>query len=439
MTPSEATAAPAPAPAGTQPTGRAPAGEPLAYPVAATGRRFDRRGAWPVVLCWLAIALDGFDLVVLGAVIPVLESTRALGFTNASLTWTATAGLVGVGIGAIAIGPVTDRYGRRRALIACVSGFSVATLLIAWAPSIATFTALRFLAGIGLGACLPTALAFMSEYAPPGRRGSAMTRMMTGYHVGAVTTALLALIVVPHWGWRAMFALGGGLGLLVVPLLVAKLPESVAFVDRDRRPAPVPVATIVTGHYRRASLALWVASFCGLLLVYGLNTWLPKIMGAAGYSIDASIGLLLTLNLGAVAGLTVAGRLADTRGNKRMTLGYFAGAAVFLALLSIKMPFPPLVYASVFVAGAFVFSAQVLVNAFVGHLYPPRLRGTALGMCAGVGRAGAISGPYLGGALVTAGLAYPWGFYAFAGTAVLAIGAISVVPERLPDHDHASN
>lgn len=388
-------------------------------------------GNWPVVLCWIAIALDGFDLVVLGAVIPVLEKTRALGFTNASLTWAATIGLVGVGIGAIAIGPLTDRFGRRISLISCITTFSLFTLLVAWAPSVEVFTLLRFLAGLGLGACLPTALAFMSEYAVIGRRGTAMTRMMTGYHVGAVVTALLAIVIVPRWGWQAMFIIGGLLGFATLPFMIARLPESHVFLNRSKDAAKAPISAIVTGRYLRASIGLWIASFCGLLLVYGLNTWLPKIMGAAGYSIDASVGLLLTLNLGAVAGLIFAGMLADRHGNKPMVVGCFTMAAVFLAVLSIRMQFAPVVYLAVFVAGIFVFGAQNLVYTFVGHLYPPEVRGTALGLCAGVGRAGAISGPYLGGALVTAGIAYPWGFYAFAAAAVIAVLALTVVPAHL--------
>ena len=121
---------------------------------------------WPVLLCWLAVALDGFDLVVLGAVIPTLSKTGDLGFTDASLTTASTVGLVGVGIGAVAIGPLTDRYGRRRSLISCIAIFSVFTLAVAFAQDVTQFTALRFLAGLGLGACLPTALAYMSEHAP---------------------------------------------------------------------------------------------------------------------------------------------------------------------------------------------------------------------------------------------------------------------------------
>ncbi|NMN95760.1 MFS transporter [Antrihabitans stalactiti] len=384
---------------------------------------------WPTLLCWIAVALDGFDLVVLGAVIPTISKSGALGFTNSSLTVASTVGLIGVGIGAVTIGPLADRFGRRKSLISSIAVFSVLTIAVAFAPNVSTFIALRFLAGLGLGACLPTALAFMTEFARPGRGGSAVTRMMTGYHVGAVLTALLALWLVDAYGWESMFIVGGVAGLLTLPIMWAKLPESETYLRADtRKSTPVDV---VRGKYLRISIGLWLASFMGLLLVYGLNTWLPKIMGEAGYSIRAGTGLLLVLNVGAVIGLLIAGAISDSRGNKPTVLAWFGLAAVFLALLSIKMNSSLVVYAAVLLTGIFVFSAQVLVYAFVGQLYPAQIRGTALGMAAGVGRVGAIVGPSIGGAMVTAGIAYPWGFYGFAIAALLAVVALATVPARV--------
>ena len=394
-------------------------------------------GFWPVLLCWVAVALDGYDLVVLGVVIPTLLESGALGFTGPSITTASTLGLVGMGIGAVLIGPLTDRYGRRTSLMTSVALFSLLTVATGLAQSTGQFTTFRFLAGLGLGGCLPTALAFMSEHAPAGRGGSAITRMMTGYHVGAVLSAVLALWLVEDYGWRSMFVVGGVVGLLTLPFMWVKLPESAAYLravkERDGSGAGTLArsAQVVKGRYLRISIGICVASFMGLLLVYGLNTWLPTIMREAGYSIQQGITLILVLNVGAVLGLLVAGHISDTRGNKRAVLTWFGLAAVFLALLSIKMESQILVYAAVLLAGIFVFSAQVLVYAFVGHLYPPEIRGTALGVAAGVGRVGAIVGPSLGGLLVTAGVAYPWGFYAFTLAAVLAALVLATVPANV--------
>jgi MFS family permease len=163
------------------------------------------------------------------------------------------------------------------------------------------------------------------------------------------------------------------------------------------------------------------------LLVYGLNTWLPTIMTAADYPLGQSLALLLTLNVGAVTGLITAGAVADRSGTKPITLAWFGLAAAFLALLSVKMPLVG-VYGVVLAAGIFVFSAQVLVYAFVSQLYPPSVRATAIGYASGVGRVGAIAGPIVVGFLVTANREYPWGFYLFAAVAVLGALAVSVVP-----------
>ncbi len=285
---------------------------------AQTGSASRAAGLWPVLLCWVAVALDGYDLVVLGVVIPTLLESGALGFTGPTITTASTLGLVGMGIGAVMIGPLTDRFGRRQTLIISVAIFSLLTIATGLAQNVGQFTTFRFLAGLGLGGCLPTALAFMSEHAPTGRGSSAITRMMTGYHVGAVLSAILALWLVEDYGWRSMFVVGGALGLLTLPFMWAKLPESEAYLRaverRDRSGAGTLArsAEVVKDRYLRISIGLCVASFMGLLLVYGLNTWLPTIMRDAGYSIQQGTSLILVLNVGAVIGLLVAGHIADT-------------------------------------------------------------------------------------------------------------------------------
>ncbi|GAB2832351.1 aromatic acid/H+ symport family MFS transporter [Actinocorallia aurea] len=377
------------------------------------------------LLCWAAVLLDGFDLVVLGTVLPVLLGDEVWGLTPATATTITTTSLIGMMIGAIAVGPITDRIGRRKALIGSIVIFSILTLLCAFAQSAVMFGALRFLAGLGLGGCLPIALTLVNEYSTGERRSRATTLIMTGYHVGAVLTALLGLAILPHW--QAMFVVGALPALVLVPLMVKHLPESEAFERSSGASGLASVRALFRGGLALSTLAFWVASFMGLLLVYGLNTWLPTIMREAGYPLGASLGLLLTLNLGAIAGLLVAGFVADRVGVRPAVLAWFGGATVFLALLSIKLPGVAL-YGAVFLTGCFVFSAQVLVYAYVASVYPDQGRATAMGTAAGVGRLGAITGPILGGAMVTAGTAYPWGFYAFA--VVGALGAVAVLAVR---------
>jgi MFS family permease len=392
---------------------------------AATGRRT----FWTVLLCWITVMLEGYDLVVLGAIIPTLLKTQHLGMTAVDATTVATLSLVGVAIGAVSVGPLADRIGRRRLLIASVVVFSVFTVLVPLAGSVTMFAALRLIAGLGLGACMPVSLTMMAESMPADRRARASTLTMTGYHTGAVVTSLLALQFSDDW--QVLFYALGAVGLVVAVIQWFHLPESEAFVKAKEAGASerAPFTELLKPTYLRACLGVWIASFMGLLLVYGLNTWLPKLMNDAGYPVPTAVTQLLILNLGGVAGLLVGGWVADQKGIKGTTLGWFGAAAVMLACLSVKMENDLLLDVVVFFTGVFVFSAQVLVYAYVTNFFPAAIRGTALGSASGIGRLGSIVGPSITGALVTAGIGHPWGFYSFALVAVLAVVAVLTLPK----------
>jgi AAHS family benzoate transporter-like MFS transporter len=411
----------------------------------------ERATGWVAGLCWTAVLLDGFDLVVVGTVVPALRTPGEWALGDGAATFVVTIGLVGMTIGALTIGALTDVVGRRKALVGAVTSFSVFTLLCALAPNAAVFGLLRFLAGIGLGGCLPTAIALVNEFSRRAA-GRATTTMMTGYHVGAVLTAALAIVVVEPLGWRWMFVIGAVPALVVVPLMLRHLPESPAYlVSHGRRAEAEQIAarygldleatpsaatgaaatlrSLFTGGRLRTTLALGVTSFMGLLLVYGLNSWLPTIMREADYELGAALAFLLVLNLGAIAGLLVAGRVAERIGSRSAGIAWFAAGAVFLALLSVRLPLAG-IYLMTFLTGCFVFSAQVLVYAFTSSNHPPQVRATALGWTAGVGRVGAITGPVVGGALLAAGIAFPWGFYVFAIVGALGALALAVTQVR---------
>lgn len=428
------------------------------------------------LVCLLTVALEGFDLVAFGAVIPTLTETHHLGMNGADLTLVATLSLVGVGIGAGAGGPLIDRFGRRVGLTLSVAIFSVFTILVPFAPTVPLLAATRLVAGLGLGSCMPTAITIMTESSRADRKATATTSTMTGYHVGAVAMSLFALLVIPHW--HLVFILGGVAGLVLLPFVWTCIPETSPLARHGEAGAMHPTATASFGapgsreasgsssasapgsasttsamssesaspsvtaaaatprpqmlallrSHRRTLLCSWLASFMGLLLVYGLNTWLPQIMRSAGYSLTKALSLLLIMNAGAIAGLALGGVVADRRGIRASTIAWFAASAAFLALLSVRMDDAVVLHAVVFVTGLFVFSAQGLVYALVAHLVEPEVRGTALGLASGVGRLGAIVGPAVTGMLATRGLAYPWGFYVFAGVAVLATLAVALMP-----------
>ncbi len=432
-----------------------------------------RGRAWVAPLCWFAVLLDGFDAVVLGAIMPKLTSDPTMDVDNGAATVVATMGLVGMMVGALGMGWLTDRFGRRKLLIGAVIAFSALTFVTGFAQDATTIGVLRFLAGVGLGGCLPTGISMVTEFAGARKGSNATTLMMTGYHVGAVITALLALWAAAYTvsGWREMFFIGGLPALVLVPLMIRYLPESPDFllsrgrlaeartvaghygVEIDEEPESAFVgastgsagtgkagtgstaadaektgtALLLSATYRRNTVFMWIASFMGLLLVYGLNTWLPQIMRAADYDLGNSLGFLVVLNAGAVIGLLIAGRVGDAITPRNAAILWFLGSAILLAALAIKLPLLG-IYVMIFITGCFVFSAQNLVYAFAATNFPPKVRGTALGMAAGVGRLGAITGPLMGGTMVAAGIAYPWGFFAFAIAG--ALGGVAVTGMR---------
>ena len=284
--------APTTRPAGAQPPSHHPAGF-----------------GWVRALCWLTVTLEGFDIVALSASLPTILETQHVGIDKADATFITTISLVGILVGALAVGPIADRFGRKRALIGSIALFSVLTLVVPWADSVSTFAALRFLAGIGLGACMPVALTAMSETVEPHQRARGTTLAMTGYHTGALLTALVGLVVMPDWEW--LFIVGGVVGLAVIPVMWVKLPETSERAIARRAGEPevekVPFSLLLKQPYLVASLATWAASFMGLLLVYGLISWLPTIMSEAGYQLSTSLVMLFLLNLGGVAGLAARG------------------------------------------------------------------------------------------------------------------------------------
>ncbi|WP_297587785.1 aromatic acid/H+ symport family MFS transporter [uncultured Corynebacterium sp.] len=402
------------------------------------------------VLCWIAMMLDGFDLVVLGAAIPPMMEDDRWDFGPAEATLVSTAGLLGMMIGALVISYLTDKFGRRRVLILAVTSFSLLTALLAFVNSIPLFILLRFLAGAGLGGSLPICISMVTEFRAVSKAGSASTTLMTGYHVGAVATAFLGILLIEPFGWHSLFLIGAAPAVVLVPAMYFLLPESPQYLNTigktreaqeiaqayeipiddelDRKHADEvanagTLKVLLGPTFRRNSIAVWVTSFMGLLLVYGMNTWLPQIMRDADYDLGNSLAFLMVLNIGAVVGLVIAGKVADKYSPRKTSILWFVASAVFLALLAVKLPIAGL-YAMIFLTGVFVFSSQVLVYGFVGENHPASVRATAMGLSAGIGRAGAISGPMLGGLLVSKGLAYPWGFFAFALVGLL--GAISL-------------
>ena len=411
-----------------------------------------RSGLVVVALCFLTIVFDGYDLIVYGSAVPSLLAEPGWEMGPAQAGAIGSYALAGMLLGALGAGAVTDAVGRRRIMLIGITWFSVLMLACAAAPGPGVLGLLRFLAGLGLGGVIPSAIALTVEYAPMGRRQLYNALMFVGYSVGGVLAAVMALLLAADHGWRPLLAIGATPLVVVLPLAWRFLPESVGYLlakGRDDEAQAMALrygldlpglraeraaatgAAGPRGLFRPgtagATLLFGAASFCGLLLVYGLNTWLPQIMRQAGYPLGSALTFLLVLNLGAIVGTVAASVFADRFGPKPVTAAAFLLATACLVVLSQRVD-TWLLLVAVAVAGLGSVGTQILVNGYVAVHYPTPVRATALGWALGVGRAGAIVGPLFGGWVLASGIGFEWNFYGFAVPALAGALLIALVP-----------
>jgi AAHS family 4-hydroxybenzoate transporter-like MFS transporter len=264
--------------------------------------------------CAAVLFLDGFDTQAIGFVAPALA--REWGVTKVALGPVFSAGLFGLMLGALLFGPLADRVGRKKIIIVSTVAFGLGALITAFVQDVSTLIVIRFLTGLGLGGAMPNAIALTSEFNPRRRRATMVMIMFCGFSVGAALGGLLAAALIPQFGWRSVFVVGGVAPLLLAPILAVKLPESVRFLALTRgfdarvaqllllvnpgavfAPATrfvvdepklsgIPVKHLFTSGRTVPTLLLWVVFFMSLLDLYFLSNWLPTVLNDLGASLS---------------------------------------------------------------------------------------------------------------------------------------------------------
>ena len=411
---------------------------------------------WRVMAwCGLLLIFDGYDLFIYGVVLPVIMQEWALTPLQAGAL--GSYALFGMMFGALAFGSLADRIGRKKGIALCFALFSGATILNGFASSPSEFGLYRFFAGLGCGGLMPNAVALMNEYAPKRLRSTLVAIMFSGYSLGGMLSAGIGILLLPRFGWESMF-FAAAVPLLFLPVILFYLPESIGFLVRQGRvdearqllkrldpdcgvtehddlvvgaglPRDAGKASSVLELFRNGlairTLALWLAFFCCLLMVYALSSWLPKLMASAGYSLGSSLSFLLVLNFGGMAGAILGGWLGDRYNLVKEKVAFFIAAALSISLLGVNSPMPVL-YLLIFIAGATTIGTQILLYAGAAQMYGLSVRSTGLGWASGIGRNGAIVGPLLGGALMGINLPLQLNFIAFAIPGAIAALAMAV-------------
>ncbi|MBL4801597.1 MAG: MFS transporter [Emcibacter sp.] len=391
-----------------------------------------------IAICLVIAILDGFDTQSIAFVAPVLKSTWMIAPEKLGLLFGSS--LFGTMLGALGLGALADHVGRKTVIVFSMLVFGIMSMLCATAVNVEQLMLYRFITGIGLGGVIPNLIALTSEYSPTRVRTTAITITFCGFPLGAVIGGIASAQIIPSYGWEWVFIAGGLLPLMMMPIILLWLPESVRFLA-VKKSATEKVERILkqidplvdfskitwdvlddgnassdkkkhSGNHIKGlfmdgratwTLLLWVVIAMSLLLIYFLINWIPTTLSDAGLSHKQAVMGIVILNIGAILGSLVVSRISDRRSPFKPTIiGYIIG--VFLIpVIGISADNPPVVMTVIFFVGFFTIGAQMTLAALSARYYPPHMMSTGVGWGMGIGRIGSALGPVLGGALIAYG------------------------------------
>ncbi|BAK65339.1 putative aromatic acid transporter [Sphingobium sp. SYK-6] len=382
------------------------------------------RGWGGFFLILLSLVVEGFDLQAANFAAPsILEH---FGVTRTEIGPLLSASLVGVLIGAVLIGPLGDRIGRRTILITCCFTYGLISLAAAFATSITQLMALRFLIGVGLGAVLPNALALAGELAPRKYLARATALVGIGITFGGVLAGAVAASFLPTHGWPSLFIAGGLLPIAIAVLLWIGLPESPALRQRGGEAHRTSgVGAILAPEYRARTIVIWIVFALVLMVVYLLTGWIPLLVKDQGYSTATASWIATASHAGGVLGGVMASLLLVRRSWSVVAL--FAGmAAAALALITLRDWGIVGLSLLLVLVGLFSTGTQNGLNGSCGATYPAAMRASGLGWALGMGRIGSIAGPLVGSLAILLGLAAPRHFFILPVVPLLIACALAI-------------
>jgi AAHS family benzoate transporter-like MFS transporter len=416
--------------------------------------------------CVLILIIDGYDLAVVGAALPAIMQDMGIDATSAGVM--AGSALLGTMLGAIFLGTLADRIGRPKMIAICVALFSLFTAAAGLTSDPFSFSVSRFIAGLGIGGVLPIVTAQMGEFSPARLRTRLVTLVFAGYSVGGILVALTGKHLIESHGWQSVFFVAG-LPVLLIPLILKMMPESMAYLLKQGRQAELrgivlrinPTLelsdeTLLAGHPAEAKAALdspikglfsegrgfstlmiWAAFMTGLFMVYALNSWLTKLMAMSGHSLGSALNFVIVFNVGAIVGAIGGGWLSDKLNIKHVLIAFYVVGALALTAMAFTRS-TELLFVVVFIVGASTLGTQLIAYAYAGDFYPTPIRSTGVGFASGVGRIGAIIAPVLIGWLVSLALPLEQNFMVIALAGLLGALAVTFVNQSRADSQRVS-
>jgi AAHS family 4-hydroxybenzoate transporter-like MFS transporter len=409
-----------------------------------------------VALCAGVSFLDGFDILAISYVAPVIGAAWKL--PREAFGPIFAAHYIGAAAGSVFFGWYADRYGRRMGVIVPTAIFGVFALLTVYAYDFRSLFVLRMLIGIGLGGALSNAIAMVAEYSPQRARATLVSVMYAAFPLGGVIGGPISAALIAHYGWHAVFVLGGVLPLLLTVALLLWLNESIRFMVLSkvaperiagilRRMAPGfeptpgdvyvlpqsrgvsnrPTREIFSREFVRATVLLCIAAFMAQLVIVYVVTWMPLVLASIGMPVTSAILASVAFSVGGIFGAIGLARIIDKDKSYRGLVVTFLLSAVSIAGIGYLASNWYGLLAITFLTGLLTVGANIVLSAYSATVYPTAIRSTGVGWVIGWGRIGAIAGALFGTALVAAGLTIEIAYVIAAVPAIIGGAASAMV------------
>lgn len=392
-------------------------------------QRVGRFQVWVLLLCASAMFVDGFDTQAIGYVAPRLSA--ALAVKPGAFGVIFAAGGLGALLGTLVFSPFADRLGRKPVIIGSMLFFGLCSFLTSTANTVPQLMWMRFATGLGLGGVVPNALALTAEFMPKQFRVTLVMMAWFGFSTGSGVAGPIAAHILQAHTWRAVFVFGGLLPVLLAPILMWSLPESLQgltqrgadgprigatlmrmnrrlvfpeparFINSEKKEKGFPVAMLFREGRAGITLLLWVMFFMNLLALFFLNSWLPTVLHKAGIPEHQAIVIAALLHFGGIAGGLALAPLCDRFNPFAVLAIAYVLSGTCIAGVGIGGNLAIFAMATTFSAGFFTFGAQNTANALAATKYPTAMRSTGIGWALGIGRSAQIVGPLIGGLLLS--------------------------------------
>ncbi|HDR7256645.1 MFS transporter [Bacillus paranthracis] len=375
-------------------------------------------------LGWL---FDAMDVGMLSFVMVALQ--KDWGLSTQEMGWIGSINSIGMAVGALVFGILSDKIGRKSVFIITLLLFSIGSGLTALTTTLAMFLVLRFLIGMGLGGELPVASTLVSESVEAHERGKIVVLLESFWAGGWLIAALISYFVIPKYGWEVAMILSA------VPALYAlylrwNLPDSPRFQKVEKRPSVIEnIKSVWSGEYRKATIMLWILWFSVVFSYYGMFLWLPSVMVLKGFSLIKSFQYVLIMTLAQLPGYFTAAWFIERLGRKFVLVTYLIGTACSAYLFGVAESLTVLIVAGMLLS-FFNLGAWGALYAYTPEQYPTVIRGTGAGMAAAFGRIGGILGPLLVGYLVALQASLPLIFTIFCGSILIGVFAVIILGQE---------